>query len=463
LAEEFTMEGKFFSAVCAVCVFLFSSFAAQAQSILPQGAAPDVYRIVEKHNFRKRLNGKYQGAAYREIRGTLQRVAGASAGGPGGSAGLTYDGRFFILEETKRAAQLAGARVDESLPVSLRLSALGAVMAGSPGRFPTMRDFPALPQKAIVPGTQWEAGAERILDPDFSGKITAARVQVEYHYTGPGEYKGFPGHNLTAKYAVRYRRGQGASADPDLDEVMGGHEANIFLPSGAEGPRLISETFHEEYRYRDGRVVALEGTVLILFEGVAPLDQTETIGRIAGVITQAAPSLTLSTEAPPSGSSSASSGGGSSAPPPPAPREMSRQNPPPGPPQGTSRELPDIEVAPRPEGVALTINNLRFKADSAELLASEEARLEALAKALSSIPAGRNFLIVGHTADMGRPSGEKQLSVERAGAIAAALEKRGISKDRLLTEGRGGTQPLAPNTNEAGRARNRRVEAIILN
>jgi len=123
--------------------------------------------------------------------------------------------------------------------------------------------------------------------------------------------------------------------------------------------------------------------------------------------------------------------------------------------------LPDIEVQHRDEGVALTINNLNFKPDSPELLPSEAPRLEALAKALSTLK-DRSFLIVGHAASTGRPAGEKQLSVERAQAIAEALQKRGIPADKLVYEGRGSAEPVADNTTDAGRARNRRVEIIIM-
>ncbi|MDR1317188.1 MAG: OmpA family protein [Spirochaetales bacterium] len=392
---------------CLVYGLFFAPCSTQAQNFLPQGEAPEVYRIIEMHNFRKRENGKYIGAAYREIRGTLRR------GGKNVDGGFVYTGRFYVLEETKRAARLAAAPVDESFPAEVSLNPFGAVEAGSPGRFPTMRSFPALPREAIRVGANWQAPAERILDPLFSGSITPAPVYVDYTYTGPGEYKGFPGHYLKAKYAIRYHGGESAAAD--LDEASGVHEANIFLPSEAGGPRLISETFKEQYRYRGGRELSLEGTVLTFFEGVVPLDRPETLNRVARLLPAKVP----------------------------------------------AGDIPGIEVESRPEGVALTVNNLLFEADSARLLPSENARLDALAQTLLSLP-DRNFLVVGHAADLGKPAGEKQLSLERARAISEALEKRGVPPGRLLYEGRGSSQPVAPNTSGEGRARNRRVEIIIL-
>ncbi|MCX7787627.1 MAG: OmpA family protein, partial [Spirochaetes bacterium] len=105
--------------------------------------------------------------------------------------------------------------------------------------------------------------------------------------------------------------------------------------------------------------------------------------------------------------------------------------------------------------------NLRFKPDSAELLPEENARLFALAQGLKQIQ-NKRFLVVGHTADVGNPVGQKRLSLERAKAIVEALIRLGVPKDRFLYEGRGAEEPVASNANEVGRAQNRRVEITLL-
>jgi outer membrane protein OmpA-like peptidoglycan-associated protein len=55
-----------------------------------------------------------------------------------------------------------------------------------------------------------------------------------------------------------------------------------------------------------------------------------------------------------------------------------------------------------------------------------------------------------------------QLSVERAQSIIAELTARGISADRFIYKGSGGTKPLGDNSSEEGRRLNRRVEITIL-
>ncbi len=70
--------------------------------------------------------------------------------------------------------------------------------------------------------------------------------------------------------------------------------------------------------------------------------------------------------------------------------------------------------------------------------------------------------MIGHTAAIGTPESQVDLSVQRARAIVDFLISRGIDAGRFLYEGKGGTQPVAPNDTEENMARNRRVEIVIL-
>ena len=120
-----------------------------------------------------------------------------------------------------------------------------------------------------------------------------------------------------------------------------------------------------------------------------------------------------------------------------------------------------VTVDNTPAGIRLTIPNLQFKPDSAELLGGEKDRLDKIAQVLQTVPQCR-LLIEGHTAAVGKEAGELQLSKERALAIANALVMRGVSKDRLIVKGSGGKKPVADNTTAEGKAKNRRVEITIL-
>ena len=109
----------------------------------------------------------------------------------------------------------------------------------------------------------------------------------------------------------------------------------------------------------------------------------------------------------------------------------------------------------------LTIENLRFKPDSAELLPGEEMRLMKIAEILRNVPKSM-FLVEGHTASTGNISGEQRLSEERAKSIAMSLANTGISADRFICKGSGSKKPIASNSTKEGMALNRRVEITIL-
>lgn len=74
-----------------------------------------------------------------------------------------------------------------------------------------------------------------------------------------------------------------------------------------------------------------------------------------------------------------------------------------------------------------------------------------------------SLTVIGHTDDRGTSSYNYQLSLERAKHIAYYLISKGINLKRIDFKGFGSTQPLASNTSEEGRARNRRVSFILQN
>ena len=89
--------------------------------------------------------------------------------------------------------------------------------------------------------------------------------------------------------------------------------------------------------------------------------------------------------------------------------------------------------------------------------------LNVVAKALSDHPDLR-VRIEGHTDDRGKADWNVTLSGLRAAAVRRYLiEKGGIAADRLDSEGFGFNRPLVEGKTEAARAKNRRVEFVIIN
>jgi outer membrane protein OmpA-like peptidoglycan-associated protein len=113
------------------------------------------------------------------------------------------------------------------------------------------------------------------------------------------------------------------------------------------------------------------------------------------------------------------------------------------------------------EGLKLTVYDIRFVADTADIVPSERSRIDAIADALSLAGKNATYTVEGHTASVGKPGGEMALSVQRAAKIADELAKRGIERSRIRAAGFGGTRPIATNDTDEGRAKNRRVEITI--
>lgn len=72
------------------------------------------------------------------------------------------------------------------------------------------------------------------------------------------------------------------------------------------------------------------------------------------------------------------------------------------------------------------------------------------------------IIAVGHTDTVGSAAMNQKLSVARAEAVKKFLTSKGIENNRVYTEGKGFTQPVADNKTAEGRAKNRRVEVEVV-
>ncbi len=88
--------------------------------------------------------------------------------------------------------------------------------------------------------------------------------------------------------------------------------------------------------------------------------------------------------------------------------------------------------------------------------------LEAMLGILNEYPTAK-FMLEGHTDSDGKDDKNLQLSKDRAAAVKDWLIGKGVSSDRLTSEGYGETRPVAPNKTKADKAKNRRVEVKLMN
>lgn len=108
--------------------------------------------------------------------------------------------------------------------------------------------------------------------------------------------------------------------------------------------------------------------------------------------------------------------------------------------------------------IALYIN---FDVDKATLRPDAGPVIAEIVKLLTSDPALR-LSVDGHTDGTGTAARNRELSLQRAQAVVAVLVARGIEASRLEAQGFGPDKPLVQETDDASRAKNRRVELVRL-
>lgn len=129
--------------------------------------------------------------------------------------------------------------------------------------------------------------------------------------------------------------------------------------------------------------------------------------------------------------------------------------------QELEEELADAEVERVGEGIKVTFDSgLLFEFDSSTLQPEAEQNLQEFASSMNEFEE-TNILVVGHTDSKGAESYNQTLSESRAQAATDYLVQEGISAERIRTEGRGETEPIATNETAEGRSENRRVEIAI--
>lgn len=106
------------------------------------------------------------------------------------------------------------------------------------------------------------------------------------------------------------------------------------------------------------------------------------------------------------------------------------------------------------------LSDVLFDVNSPALKSDFTSRLDTLVGILQKKPT-LQVLIIGHTDNTGRESYNERLSTIRAESVGLYLIENGIDPARIRFEGKGSREPIADNTFEEGRRKNRRVEIIL--
>lgn len=125
------------------------------------------------------------------------------------------------------------------------------------------------------------------------------------------------------------------------------------------------------------------------------------------------------------------------------------------------QSIPGAKVERVGEGIEVTFDSgLLFDFDSDRIRSAAAANLTELARSLNKF-GDSNLLIVGHTDSQGDDAYNQALSYRRANSASAYLQSQGVPSTRVSTKGRGESEPVASNSTDDGRQKNRRVEVAI--
>lgn len=126
------------------------------------------------------------------------------------------------------------------------------------------------------------------------------------------------------------------------------------------------------------------------------------------------------------------------------------------------QQIDELQAVVTDRGLVLTLGDVLFTTNSAQLQSGAGTRLNKLVAFLNEYPE-RMVLIEGHTDSTGNSDYNQRLSQRRSESVKSYLVRQGIGTQRLSAAGLGEERPVATNDSANGRQQNRRVEIIIEN
>ena len=126
-----------------------------------------------------------------------------------------------------------------------------------------------------------------------------------------------------------------------------------------------------------------------------------------------------------------------------------------------TRQLENLQLRETESGVVVTLGDVLFASGQAQLVEGGRSSLEEVVDLLQTEP-NKKIRVEGHTDSLGEADANLLLSEQRAQAVLDALVSLGVASERISALGMGEDFPIASNEDEDGRARNRRVDVILL-
>ncbi|MDR1099631.1 MAG: OmpA family protein [Treponema sp.] len=279
---------------------------------------------------------------------------------------------------------------------------------------PVVRNVPVFPGRDLKQGEQWTAEGHEVHDfRDSFGIAEPYRIPftARYSFLGNRLWEG----KMHPAFSVTYRIFFEPGAAPGKvwpSRIIGSSDQTVYWDQDIGQAKAYEEHFRMIFSLSDGRTVEYRGKAKAEVLESSRMDKNKLVEEITADIERL--------------------------------------------------DIKDATVRAVDEGVAISLENIQFEANTARILPGEERKLDRIAEILLRYQE-RDILVGGHTALAGTGGGQLALSQERAAVVADYLIRKKVrGSDRIVVRGYGAERPVADNNTEEGMRRNRRVEITIL-
>jgi len=339
--------------------------------------------------------------------------------GSGEAGAADIHGTFMTSEEAtlpKSTDQTKNFTWGTEYESDFTRDALGQYQVAEDAFMPTVRNIPVFPEEDVEPGDRWYADGCEVHDMRRNFNIAEPLIvpfTATYEYVGTEESDGTTLHVITAEYSLYTEYPVPRNADGSFPvAVMGFSNRTIYFDNDIGKVITWKENFRIVLETKQGDRIEYRGT------SRTEIDKSSLGNRaaMAAAVQEQIESLGIENTA----------------------------------------------VTATERGVTISIENIQFLPDSAWLTPAEKDKLALIAEILAPFT-DNDLLISGHTARVGSEASCQELSEKRARAVADYLKKLGLKDEyHVFTQGKGSREPIADNSTEAGRERNRRVEITII-
>ena len=406
------MNSKYLNHVIFFFILLFlNGESARALEFSFKPKSGDKYRVVSTVNEDVYVDNKLTYKA--EI---INRIAFEVTGLIGDKASLSANIQAAEKSQTVGAhagnAPSKAFQWEKDYHFELEQDKLGYMTVADHYYMPMVRNVPVFPGRNLNPGDTWTAEGLEVHDfRDSYGIDKPYRIPFTagYTYLGERQWKGntFPAFSVSYRIFLEPEPVQGKTFPR---RILGASDQLVYWDADRGQAAAYEEHFRMVFDLSDGQTWEYRGKAEAEVIEAPPMNKEELAKEIAAELAK----------------------------------------------------IPDASVRVSDEGIVISLENIQFAPDSAQLRPGELPKLDKIAEILLKHPE-RDILVGGHTALAGTAAGRLQLSQERAAAVADYLiGKKVRQSERVVVRGFGAEQPVADNRTQTGMQKNRRVEIIIL-